>query len=314
MSVLAVGSEGAAIKKLQQDINAFLGTEALDDDGKFGRKTYQALRSIQERARRTNRDIIVDGRAGRQTAVILAGRSATTGATSALAPTGGRRGVQTSGRREATQREEAPARESSTVQAPPRRARGGGLDIGDLRATGPRLGVPHITQPTPTSCKPTTERMIRAAGGRIGKDWVGPGDNMRLDGSSLRRLLTQLQSSGVMAGVRARNDNGSIRGDKDGHVVALTGYQFVDRSGRQASDATVRAAVAGTGGDWNRLLGELSERGLHLRLNLNDPGLNPTRRGHTSYLDVAPNGRMSRPAIGDRMPQGNYTVRYLMLD
>ncbi|MEZ0311137.1 MAG: hypothetical protein ACAI38_05160 [Myxococcota bacterium] len=197
------------------------------------------------------------------------------------------------------------------------RDRTGTLSLANLGAAGPDLNIPHYVQPDGSTCIPTTLRMIRARDGHVGRERVGNNEAVRFDGPLLQRVLTQLQTTGIQLGVRSREGPGaSIRGSDSGHVVALTGYEFVNAQGRRVANADVQAAVAATGGDWNRLLGALDSRGIRLRLNINDPGINSRSPGARSHLDVNPTtGLISRPRIGDRyVSLGHYTVRYFMLD
>ncbi len=209
-----------------------------------------------------------------------------------------------------------PGRRAASDAPAVRDRRDGALSLASLTAASPDLGIPHYVQPDGSTCIPTTHRMIRAANGHIGRERVGNNEAVRFDGALLQRVLTQVQTTGIQVGVRSRNSpGGSIRGSESGHVVALTGYQFVNAEGRRVTNADVQAAVAATGGDWNQLLGALDRRGIRLRLNINDPGINSQSPGARSYLDVAPNGLISRPAIGSRyVSLGHYTVRYFMLD
>lgn len=326
-SRLAMGAESSEVARLQTAINAYLeknhitvpsigSDNKLTVDSKFGKQTRDALTAIQRHQRAQQHDMKVDGVYGQQTARLLAPLMG--GATEPeRAMREPQRESATTGRR----RPAPPANEDEATStraaenAPARRRSGSGFEMSELRAQGPNLGIKHITQPDSVTCKPTTTKMIQNAGGHVGRERVGPGDNMVLDGRTLQRLLTQLQSGGVMAGVRSRNaPGGANRGSTNGHVIALSGYQFVDRNGRSASDSAVRAAVSAAGGRWDRLLGSLGERGIHLRLNTNDPGIS-SQPGARSYLDVSERGLISRPALGPgRVSLGYYTVRYLMLD
>lgn len=71
MSILTLGSKGAAVKELQTLLNSAGAVPILNPDGDFGDKTDRALRYFQSDA-----GLVIDGKAGEQTLIAL--RRATT--------------------------------------------------------------------------------------------------------------------------------------------------------------------------------------------------------------------------------------------